>query len=146
MAKFRGTIKDNSNENSRVSLNVADAISDADLTTLYNALGGVIIGTQSTFFLVTEAEKDQGSQALPVSKFAQRETKWLASYTDDVTGTLHRLEIPCADLDIAVGGTQLADLETGAGNTFKTAWDASVLSPAGNASTLNSMKHVGRNL
>jgi hypothetical protein len=146
MAKYRGTVKDASNENSRVSFNVADAITDADLTTLYNALGGVIIGTRSTFFLVTEAQKDAGSQALPADQFAQRETKWLASYTDDVTGTLHRLELPCADLDIAVGGTQLANLETGAGATFKAAWDASILSPAGNASTLNSMRHVGRNL
>ena len=146
MANVRFNVKDNSNENSTVKLRVADAITDGDITTLYNAADGISIGTLGDATLDLATPKDTGSQALPASQFAQRETKWLISYTDDVTGTAYKKEIPCADLAIIVPNSQLADIGSGAGLTFKTAWDASVLSVDGNATTLQSMKHVGRNL
>lgn len=146
MSTLRVTMTDKSNETSTVKLNVADAITDADITVLYAALANVTIGTRGTAFLDQSVAKDQGSSAIPAADFAARETKWLCSYTDDVTGRGYRKEIPTADLAIRVSGTELADLSTGGGLAWKNAWDAHVLSPNGNATTLQAMKHVGRNI
>lgn len=146
MATLRSTVKDESNENSVLRLNVADDITDGNITTLITSLEGIIIGSRGDAFLDTSVPKDVGSQALPGEAFAQRETKWLAAYVDDVTGKVYRKEIPTADLALRVSGTDVANLDSGAGLVWKTDWDLFVKSPEGNATTLQSMTAVGRNL
>jgi len=146
MSNIRFNVKDNSNENSTFKIAVDDAISDANITALRDAIDGVSIGTVGQTYLDLSVAKDAGSQALPASPFAQRETKWLASYTDDVTGEAYKKEVPCADLSLIVAGTQAMNIAAGAGLTFKTQWDALVKSRDGNATTLQGAIHVGRNL
>jgi hypothetical protein len=107
------------------------------------ALAGITIG--SMFKRVINAEDTLLGSAAATNAFAQRETKWLCTYTDDSTGRRYQVEIPCADLDLATDGKNL-DLTAGAGAAFKTAWDDLVHSPYGNESTLQSVRHVGRNL
>ena len=124
----------------------SDAISDANITVLRNAVAGVMIGTVGQTYLDLSTAKDAGSAALPASPFAQRETKWLCSYVDNITGEAHRKEFPTADLAIIVAGTQAMDITTGTGLAFKNAFDAHVVSADGNAVTLQGAIHVGRNL
>lgn len=83
--------------------------------------------------------------ALPASAFAQRETKWLVRYRDDVTGEPFRLEIPCADLDLLDPAQKdKADLTGVEMAAFVVAFEAFQLSPNGNAVTLIEVRHVGR--
>jgi len=85
-----------------------------------------------------------GSATDPV---AQRESKWLVSYTDDVTGKGYRLEIPCADLNVnTLGAGGLWNSSDTLWTDFVTSFEAVVVSPDGNAVTVESVRHVGRNL
>jgi len=78
--------------------------------------------------------------------FAQRELKWLITYSDDVTGKLQQCEIAAPDLSLLVAGSDLLDLAGTEGAAFVTAFEAFVKSDAGNAVTVQSGRVVGRNL
>lgn len=145
MAQVVIPVIDYGNEKSSVTLNVADAILDATITTLYGAVDGLTIGTLEKSMLKTSADKDAGSTTPPVNQYAQREIKWLVKYSDDVTGKRYSLEIPCADLSLLVAGTETMNVAAGAGAAFVTAFEANVLSPDGNAVSFISAKMVGRN-
>lgn len=85
------------------------------------------------------------SSSLPVSVYAQRESKWLIRYHDNVTGKKYRTEIPTADLtqlDVNQGIVSPSDPQFVA---LKAAFEAYVLSEAGNAVIMDSVTHVGRN-
>lgn len=147
MARFNCPVIDYSNEQSSASFPVADGVLDAALTSLFGALDGVIIGNlgQSTLNIATT--KDNGGGGIPADAFAQREIKWLCRYTNNVTGKIRRLELPCADANLLAGNTDFLDLTAGAGLTFKTEFEASVQDPdTGDAVTLNTVQLVGRSL
>lgn len=129
---------------STAEIYVADAIVDADLTTLFNAVAGIVDGNPGQSKLVTEADKDIGAGAPVADKNAQREVKWLVRYTDDVLGTSHSLEIPTADLDLLDTSGKFMDVSAGAGATFVTAFEAQAKSPAGNAVSFVSAEFVTR--
>lgn len=76
---------------------------------------------------------------------AQRENKWLVSYTDNVTGLPGSYTIPCYDPDqLATDGENLA---AGANRTaLIDATEAFVKSNAGNAVTVTSIKFRARTI
>jgi hypothetical protein len=76
---------------------------------------------------------------------AQRETKWLISGTD-TGGFTTTIEVPGADRDLLPAGSGNLDLAAGAGLALKNALEAVWRSKQGNAVTVNSVKHVGRNI
>lgn len=145
MGKIRVPFKDYGNEVSTSNFTVDNAISDANITVVVNAVDGITVDGRQTAVLVQETEKDAGISGKATSPLAQREIKWLARYVDDTTNTLYQLEIPCADLSLLSGDTDFLSLGSGAGLAFKTAFDAQQLSPVGNSCTLQSVQFVGRN-
>lgn len=80
---------------------------------------------------------------------AQREIKWLVRYTDGVVdpSKTHRMEIPGADLTFLDPNNRgYADLDDADVAAFVSAFEAFVLSPAGNAVTVDSIQFIGANL
>ena len=146
MAEFCVPIKDYGDENTKASFPVADAVLDADLTALFNAVDAVIIGAIGQSELVTRADKDAGPGGLPASQYAQREMKWLCSYHDATTLKARHLEIGTADAAQLAGNSGALDLTAGVGATLKTEFeDAVVDRDTGNAVILDSVVLVGRN-
>lgn len=141
-------IKDGNNKMSSVTFPV-DAPTDLQITNLYNALGDLILGKrQGSSFITDEAKDAADAGAAPGS--ATRNNKWLCTYQDNVDLSVHRLEIPTADLDQQALPSPFVDLGAGDGATFKTAFEAAVVSPirpgqgGGNAVTLLSVEYIGR--
>lgn len=130
-----------------MSFPVADAISDLNITALFDAAAGVIIGGTGLTTLVTAVSKDDGGWVAPTDAFAQREIKWLCRYHDATdSSVIRRLEIPCAHADLLGADGKYMNLnDAGAGAAFKAAFDAHVKIGA-NAVVLDSVQLVGRNL
>ncbi len=144
MATFNIPVTDYSGENSSISAPVADGVGDAALTSLFNAFDGVSLGNFGQSTLNTAVNKDAGPGGASGDAFATRKLKYLCRAIDDVTLEKFEREVPAPDMSLLTGNTDFADLTAGAGLTFKTDWDANVLSPDGNASTLQSAQLVGR--
>lgn len=137
---------DYSNESSTASIRVADAITDANITAIFNAIVGVTLGNAQKSVLATSIDKDAGTPGAAANAFAQREIKWLVRYTDTVTGKKYRCELPTADLALVVAGSDQMDVGVGtAGETLVNALEANGLSQDGNAITIDSIQFVGRN-
>lgn len=83
--------------------------------------------------------------ARPASEYAQRESKWLVSMTDDVNARLNTFEIGGADLSNLASDGKTMDVSAGAGAALVTALEANLISRDGNAMTFVSAVHVGRN-
>lgn len=147
-AKINIPIIDFSDEKSTASIYTDNGVFplDAAITAWFDAVDGVSIGTLEKSVLANAEDKDVGSTAVPANQYAQRETKWLARYTDDVTLKRYQFEIPCANLALLAGNTDFMDLTAGAGLELKTQFESIGQSPVGNAVTLNSVEHVGRNI
>lgn len=139
--------QDYSEETSTTSVRVIDAITDLQFTDLYTAIVGMAVdGEQQSKKQVTTFQ-DGLNSGPATSKLAQRENKFLVSYVEAVSeGKSGTFEIPCADLTLVVGNTDKVDLAAGAGLALKTQVELYVLSPAGNAVTVTSVKFVGRKL
>lgn len=145
VATFNIPFVDYDEEVSTATLRVADAETDANLTTVFDAVAGVSIGNPGQSTLVIAANKDAGSGVPPASAFAQRELKWLVRYIDSVTNRKYRMEIPCADANLLTGNSSGLDLTSGAGAALKSAIEARGLSQDSNAIVVSSVKLVGRN-
>ncbi len=113
---------------------------------LVNSIDALTIGLevrQARMHSDTGTGSGQSSAVL-----AQREAKWLVTFSDDVTGKNYQREIPCPLLSAA---TLLQDIGGNANITdtlwtdFITDFEAVVLSPVGNAVTFVGARHVGRN-
>jgi hypothetical protein len=77
---------------------------------------------------------------------AQRENKWLVSFVDDVTGLGGSYTVPCADLSLLGGDGQYMDTASAEYIALVAASDAFVLSNAGNATSVTSVKFSARTL
>ena len=86
-----------------------------------------------------------GPKAIVVN--AQRESKWRVTYIDgtDPIGN-GSFEIGMPDLSLLVAGTGNMDVSAGAGAALVTAIEAGVVSRLGNAVTVDTITHVGRNI
>lgn len=165
MAGYGGfSIIDYDSERSNTSFTTGNitAVSIAGALTQFGALrtaiDGIILGTISTETL--KVFETKLSNTPPASKQAQRETKWLVVYEDNQAffdpptnaipnegyKKVFTFEIPTADLSLLVTNTDLMEIGSGAGATFKTAFEAIARSPYGGTTTILEVRHVGRNL
>lgn len=115
------------------------------LDNLQTGIIGIIIGEAAAE--VRTAAQNTLSAALPTDPFAQRETKWIVRSEDTVTHEVFRNEIPTADLSLLSGNDEfITAFPVGPLATFKTAWEAAVVSPDGNPVTLISLQAAGKRL
>lgn len=82
------------------------------------------------------------------SSSAHRESKWWVQYHDNTTFKTYRMEIPCPDPNaLDTNDRKHAEIgDAGVVDAFVTAFEAYVLSPVGNAVTVDEITWVGRNL
>lgn len=124
---------------------------DVQITALYNAIEGITLGKRQGSSYVVETAKDAPDVGLAPAN-ATRNNKWLCSYQDNVDASLHKMEIPTADLLLQASPSNAMDLGAGPGAVFKAAFEAAVRSPitpgqgGGNAVTLLSVEYVSRSL
>lgn len=113
------------------------------ITALNTAMDGISLGNPNLETVQSSINELSNSPAGSVH--AQRENKWLVSFSDDVSGTPGTMTIPCADLTKLIPNTDLADLTDTAMAAFVTAFEAVALSSTGHSVTIIQIKFVGRN-
>lgn len=151
MSYAEWSFQDYSREKSRVRMQFQDiTAANYDATkTLMDNVRTAILGIQQenceqTYTVV--AQSIFNSRAPASNKASQRESKWLLTLADTVTNKLSRHEVPIAKLDLVTANSDFMDLSAGAGLALKTAIEAGVKSPAGNAVSLISVQYVGKRL
>lgn len=82
--------------------------------------------------------------SIPADATAQREIAARMTYVDNVTTKKYRFDIPAPDDDFVPTGSDDINMAAAVWVTFKTAFEASCVSPDGNAVTLISGRIVGR--
>lgn len=122
-----------------------DDATDGELTALFNALNGISLATVEKAFITEVIQKDVGSTATPPTT-ASRGKKYVLKYRDTVTLTPHQIEVPGADDTLLTTGSDSLDLTAGPGLALKTAFEAAVVSPAGNPVTLQEVEFDTRNI
>lgn len=143
--------QDYSRELSNVKFDVADMTAanfDATITAI-NALSVAILAVQTENALqskIVTAQNNLISRSPAALKTSQRESKWLLLMEDNTLHTLSRHEIPLADTTYVTANTDYMDLANTPGSALKTAVEAVVKSPAGNAVTLVSVQFVGKRI
>lgn len=135
-----------------VSNHVVEAtpgLSDAEITAYLNAVLLLTEGINNQVSLIDEIPKDAATAGV-VPAGATRGKKWRCKYQDNVDGSISQLTIPAADETLLGSGRNL-DLTAGDGLTFKTAFEATVVSKGqpgtggvggGNAVTLLEVKFI----
>lgn len=116
------------------------------LDALQAATEDISIGHLSRISAAIQYVDDPG---LPTSPFAQREMKWLVTYSGDTSGKLFQVEVAAPDLtDNLNGNSDDADLSSTDWAAFVTAFEAFAKSPDNGteAVTLVSARVVGRNI
>jgi len=122
-----------------------DAVLDATVQALADALDAVILGAASKATVTVPNIVDAGTLVLPADENANRGNKWLFRtqvaaenkvFTNEY-GTADNAQLPSPTDDFL-------DLTAGTGLALKTAWDALYESPAGNAGVLLSVQQVSR--
>lgn len=139
---------DFSKESTRMTVRIVDLTAlnfDAQITAaqaVQTAIQGVsLIAFEglSVKALDTPAETDK-----PVSPYAQRESKWLVTMSDDSNSRLNQFEIGGADLTLLASDGETMDVSAGAGADLVTALETHLRSRDGNTMTFVEAKHVGR--
>lgn len=150
MTKASFSIRDYSDEYTSTQLNIPDLTSanyDATITSvaaLQTAIAAVTLGNITRVNLDVDTGL-AGADDRPASPFAQRELGIRFFYQDDVNGQKYNFTVGCADLAIvAQGGTDDVDLTLSLVAAIKTAFEALIVSPDGNAVTINRGQVVGR--
>jgi len=152
MSKATLTFLDASNETSPVSVTstvLTAANFDAQVsafTAFRSAVEALSLGTAQKWAL---AQSTDGSETLPTNPYAQRELKWLVTYTGNTSGKKFQIEIPAPDLtDNRVPGTDIADPTSADWVAFISAFEAFAKSPDNptEAVTFVGARMVGRNI
>lgn len=139
---------DRENKRTSMSMNADDAILDATVQAVVDALDAVILGTAVRGSVTTTNLVDAGAAGPSAEAFANRGNKWLfriqASAGADA-GTIYQHELGTADNDqLPSATTDFLDLTAGVGLALKTAIDAAWESPIGSAGVLLSVQQVNR--
>lgn len=149
------TITDYSDEKTRHNINL-QAVTSANLDGLLTSIGSyqtaldaIVLGVIATEDV--HARVDDISNALPASKFAQRETKLLIRYAGNTTGNVYTLTIgtpDLANLTITAGQEFVTLADGGIMAAWVTAFEAIARSPDDDTETVTvlSAQHVGRNI
>lgn len=142
--------KDYGNESTRFGFRMVQMTSanfDAQVAlqdALQTAVNNVSLGTFSGKSLQA-VDVPTGAKASVVN--AQREAKWRVTYTDDVDPIGDgSFEIAMPDLSLLIADTGKMDISGGAGAALVTAIENAVVSSLGNAVTVLTVIHVGRNI
>lgn len=125
---------------------LTDANTDAQvalLATLKTATDAITLGNAKQYQIVANTVDLSGVAAGSV--YAQRENKWLVSYTDNVSGTAGTVTIPTADLSLLQANSDQIDLTDAAVIAWIAAFEAVAKSPTGHSVTVVDMRFVGRN-
>jgi hypothetical protein len=103
-----------------------------------------IKGLRAWEYIIARIRTSAGAAMTPQ---AQREAKWLVRYHDTTTGKKGIVEIPTADFSLLSANSDYMNVApASAGAAFVTAFEAFVLSEAGNAVAFDFAKLVGRSL
>lgn len=142
--------KDYSGENSTFSVQTdpASEPTPVQMTALYTNLGNMTVGTQGDGVLTVKTTNDTGNTNLPANTNAQRELKYLVSYTSDVTGEQYSVSIPTADTALIPQGSDSLDLTNATVAAFVSAFEDVTKKKEGNNFndvTVVGIKLVGRN-
>lgn len=139
---------DYSKEGTRMSVNIADITAvnfDAQITAaqaVQTAVQGVsLIDFEGITVNALDAPRETDK---PASPYAQRESKWLVTMSDDSNARLNQFEIGGADLTLLADDGETMDVSAGAGATLVSALEASLVSRDGNSMTFVEAVHVGR--
>lgn len=119
----------------------------AEATGLAATLQAITLGEVQSYVLTAENETISGD--LPTSPYAQREVKLHFTYSDNVTGKRGSFTVPAPDLanlDTTPSSDAVTLADAGIMAAFVTAIQGFMLSPEGNAITIQSARVVGRNL
>lgn len=152
MGKYSVTIRDRSGELSNVGFNIGFVTTlnlTAQLTNtgnLKNAIDAITLGVIARDEMKVYTNDLDAS--LPVSPYANRESKFLVRYHDS-TAAVSTFEIPAPDLamvGLLQSGTDFINLLQPEIDDFVQAFQTAALSPAGNAVVVDSIEIVGRNI
>lgn len=145
-------ITDYSNEKS--SFAVTSITANAGNLAAQQTLAAALVGAVGdlTIGLITKQEQCLvilDSPGMPTNPYAQREMKWLVSYSGDTSGKKFNVEIAAPDVtDNVVPNTDIADLASDDWAAFVTAFEAYGRSPDNGTETVTVLgaKLVGRNI
>lgn len=151
MGFYTRTLQDYDGENTvfRVHATALNAGNIAAQLTLQSSLGAAI----NDMVLGSLQKIAYGNDVIsgsppPSNAFAQREIKWLITFSDDVTGKSYRCELGTADLDnLDPNNRDSAYIgDAGVVDAFIAAFEAYVTAPdTDNAVSVDSIIMVGRN-
>lgn len=150
MSYLVAKIRDFSDEYTTFRLKTPDLITGSVWDTpegwaesLEAALGGAILGTLVSVTFSQDGVINEDTR--PASGEAQREKGLRLVYVDNITSKRYGFTIGTADFDaLAQPGTDIVPLAHAEVAPIVTFVEATVLSPAGNAITVESAKIVGR--
>lgn len=150
MGFYSRSLKDYDSEISTVQVHAADLNAGniaAQLTAQADFGSGINLMSLGTLQQIRYGNSVESNQAAPTDTWAQRELKWRVDYTDDVSGKPYHFTIPMADTALLDPNNRgFADPTDADVITFTTNAEAYVLSPEGNAITIQQIVLVGRNL
>jgi hypothetical protein len=116
---------DFSEEKANATLYVTDAISDAQITALFDGIVGITLGNAQKAVLKLSVDKDVGTVGPPAATDAQREMTWQVRGYDTTYGKLVKFSIPCADHNQLSLATDKLNVGVGTnGEDFVTALEA----------------------
>lgn len=146
------TVRDYGDETSTTKINfgAVTAVSIGGLLTQWGnwrtALGNIILGYLGKETLVMDSTVL--SNESPPETQAQVELKWLFTYEGDTSKKKYRFEIPTADTDLLIPGTDMIDMTDTAVATFVTATETLGRSPDSDTETITVLdgRLVGRNI
>lgn len=150
-SSFSMTLVDYDGESTSFNVRVADLDAlnfDAQDTLRTNFNASVNAITKGTIRRAGYQGNDIDSADAPNDVWAQREIKWLVRYHDTVTGDKFWVTIGTADtLYLNPNNKKVAHIgDAAVVDDFVAAWEAYVLSPDGNATAVDEIVLVGRNI
>lgn len=149
MSQFTLFVGDADGDREQRSFNGIDVAGDGSNYSAVLAAGGALEAAIRAVLLGSDrgnafvAVDNPLNVANPANQFAQKNTRWVFEYTDDVTGAVYIESIGTADLaqGVVSAGRVILPVSAGVGATIATAWAPYVVSPLGNSSTLNAIYH-----
>lgn len=147
------TYVDRSGEGARVQFAPSDALAE-DITKVNLPANSVAANLIAALQSVSDGAIVRRSMTTSVklantaaANEGQREERWLVVYQDNTTMALYSFEVPCRKANIKPPlGQDNVDLTVAPWTTFKSAVEAAVVSPDGNAITVLAVRLIGRNL
>lgn len=146
--QYTVSMVDRSGERASFSLGAGAAAMDlatipTELANLFTAIDTVCDGQRISVNAVVSKRLSTNFTAGD----GQREEKWLASYHDSTTLASYQIELPCRKASVKPPvGQDFVDLTASPWSGFKTAFEAAVFSPDGNAVVLDRVTLIGRNV